>query len=459
MNKTPASWPLGVSALICACAAGSERAATPGVTPQLASSTTATVGTNRPEPAPAPRTHFPGDSISTPRGSDGGQVLALDHYLYWLGGTTGWPDSRVRRFDTRTKTWAGMPPMRDGRMHFGATSLGSRLLVVGGMESDYRDSAEWYDIAHGLWTRAARLPEPLGGPAVAAVGESIYVFGGSRRVSPLVTESVQTAYLLRGSEFTRLPDLPNARSGSAPVVVGDKIYLLGGRVFRRDVDNPTGAAARDVTVFDTRLGKWSEAPRMLDGGQGCAVSSQGKLVFFEEHMERSPNVYDLARKGWIRGAKRDRDRFGDTVEGCAVIDKQIYVISDRVPAYGPKLPLVLTYDPKHDAWEVVYEATKRGDRDRLPEPTPEAPPPPAASKQEARCGAAFDHMQRVSQQELEALPLDQRPSASALANMKKSDAERRRKFIERCEQGSIDVACILKSNDTVAYIKCLAPKR
>ncbi len=75
----------------------------------------------------------------------------------------------------------------------------------------------------------------------------------------------------------------------------------------------------------------------------------------------------------------------------------------------------------------------------------------------SRCGAAFDHMTEVSEKEFASLAREKPEMAKELEEeAKANDPARRSEFLRRCKAGDIDVDCIMKTTDTMAYFDCLA---
>ncbi len=73
------------------------------------------------------------------------------------------------------------------------------------------------------------------------------------------------------------------------------------------------------------------------------------------------------------------------------------------------------------------------------------------------CSKAFDHMTAVSESEFESIAKARPEHAKEIeADAKKNDPKRRSAFMTRCEAGKINVDCILKAPDTMAYMDCLA---
>jgi hypothetical protein len=81
----------------------------------------------------------------------------------------------------------------------------------------------------------------------------------------------------------------------------------------------------------------------------------------------------------------------------------------------------------------------------------------AATVDEARCQAAFDHMTDVSTREIERLPPEEKKMALEIAaKTSENDGERRQKFVAKCAEGAIDIDCIMRADDTMSYIGCFS---
>ncbi len=114
---------------------------------------------------------------------------------------------------------------------------------------------------------------------------------------------------------------------------------------------------------------------------------------------------------------------------------------------------------------LMYLLAGCGKPDVVPPATPTVDAMPAqpvedVASPEGRCGEAFDHMTAVSERELESLPPDQQKMAREIAKKKEAgEAERRAKFVVKCEEGAFDLDCIFKAQDTMSYIPCMMPKK
>ncbi|KAJ8394898.1 hypothetical protein AAFF_G00042530 [Aldrovandia affinis] len=87
-----------------------------------------------------------------------------DGLLYVLGGCseTGLPLDTAEALDLASQTWTQLPPLPTARAGASAVTLGSRLLVIGGMDTQQSplSSVEIYNPDEGKWERKASLAQP-----------------------------------------------------------------------------------------------------------------------------------------------------------------------------------------------------------------------------------------------------------------------------------------------------------
>lgn len=111
------------------------------------------------------------------------------------------------------------------------------------------------------------------------------------------TDLVELLDPVRGS-VSNLPPLPRARSLPALAVVGDKLYVIGGASLERDRTKRTG----DVSIYDFTLGTWSEGPPMPTPRE-CAVAVVGTRIYALGGYDGSNSldvveVFDTEKGAW-----------------------------------------------------------------------------------------------------------------------------------------------------------------
>ena len=91
----------------------------------------------------------------------------------------------VEVFDPESGGWAGGPAMLEARSGFGAAVLGGGIYVAGGEVFDQSAGFEATALASverldgDTWNASASLPRPLHGMPLVAVGDTLYLLGGS----------------------------------------------------------------------------------------------------------------------------------------------------------------------------------------------------------------------------------------------------------------------------------------
>ena len=149
----------------------------------------------------------------------------------------------VVAFDTLTRTWIPTLPERarrlpESRDHAGAAVVGNTLYVLGGRTGgvlNVRDTVyalrlDPLGLIKGWVTKSARMPTARGGLAAAAVGCTIYTFGGEGNLEP-GTDGVFAdveAYDALRDKWTKLDDMPVPRHGTYAAEAKGVVYIPGG---------------------------------------------------------------------------------------------------------------------------------------------------------------------------------------------------------------------------------------
>lgn len=121
------------------------------------------------------------------------------------------------------------------RADLDAATVGNRVVLVGGYDG-VTPSADIWETKDGVsFTVLARLPQPVRYPAVAAVGEKVYVIGGELAGGSEATAAIQVIDVAHGTA-TVAGQLPAALSDATAAVVGGSLYVFGGRSGGHNVD-------------------------------------------------------------------------------------------------------------------------------------------------------------------------------------------------------------------------------
>ncbi|MDQ1431827.1 MAG: hypothetical protein QOF40_2429, partial [Actinomycetota bacterium] len=126
--------------------------------------------------------------------------------------------------------------------------------------------------------KVGNLPVPVRYPAVAVVGNAIYLFGGvSNSKAGVDTATVQRLDVSSGAIDT-VATLPTSLSHASAIVLGGQVFLLGGYVDNTKLSDqilrfdPATGATTSVGALPAPL---SDAAAVVIGKQGYLVGGQG----------------------------------------------------------------------------------------------------------------------------------------------------------------------------------------
>jgi hypothetical protein len=141
-----------------------------------------------------------------------------------------------------------LPAPRSGAV---AVTVGTVTYVVGGTDGTAAQPQVLATEDGRTFSVAATLRVPVAFPAVAAVGTSLYVFGGSARSGADAGRPVTTIQVVDTASHTvtLAGTLPEALSGAAAVTLGGQVFVIGGDTAAPGAPTspaaptPTGAAS------------------------------------------------------------------------------------------------------------------------------------------------------------------------------------------------------------------------
>jgi hypothetical protein len=261
-------------------------------------------------------------------------TVALDSRLYILGGRGFQEDRSVWSFDPETQTFASLAELPSFQNNAGAVALGDRVYVFGGSNNFGNPvaTARAYDPATDTWEELRSMPTARSAPAVAVQGHLIYVIGGFNGTA---LQSVEI-YNTRDNTWATGATLPEGRSGAFATNYGGLLYLLGGY-------NPQGNVSG--TVYRFTNGRWAQA------AVGYAVADapaaqvyDGQVVFFGGRTQvgitqdiRRYNLSTLQIVEVSRSLVASRDKLM-----AAVLNGEVYLLggNDTQESAAPGLSLV-----------------------------------------------------------------------------------------------------------------------
>jgi N-acetylneuraminic acid mutarotase len=231
-----------------------------------------------------------------------------------------WGDNRDQGLTWRTR--APMPTPREATAN---VAVGDTVFVIGGSKLGYGEFGESgvneaYQVDSDRWRALKPMPTPRSGAAAVALDLSIYVLGGSdSRVGG--PSGAFERYDIITDSWTELPPLPTPRYGLGAAIVGNKIYAIGGQDCSSD---SCGNSLDLVEVYDLRTGRWSKAASMPTPRTDltATIAFQGKIYVFGGFSLdllsplRTVEVYDPATDSWATQPHMPYYRGGGSAAVC-----------------------------------------------------------------------------------------------------------------------------------------------
>jgi hypothetical protein len=162
------------------------------------------------------------------------------------------------------------------RSDAGAVVIGSTAYVVGGYDGHNPDPEVLATRDGEHFSVVAKLPVPVRYPAVAALGNKVYLFGGEAIGGAQSGNPVDAVQVVDVSNRSarRVGHLAHPLMGAAAAVLGGRVYVAGGVTTPASLSGVSGpAAVTDVWAFD------EVASKMLHAGNlPAAVAYSGVQV-------------------------------------------------------------------------------------------------------------------------------------------------------------------------------------
>lgn len=236
-------------------------------------------------------------------------VAVCDDAIYCAGGTCYYGILRtVQRL--RNGQWTTLPPLPTGRNGASAAVLNHNLYMIGGEDffgstlnsvlilnllgepstaeltkDDDTGSSSRITTAHtsksslnhvNKWQEGPALNTARASAAVAVLGASIYVAGGSGAGRGGAICSVErlnhgTQWREQRRSWIHMPPLTTARDAANAVALGEKLYVIGGIGGPPSVDPLSHVPLNSVEVFNPATLRWSHS-----SGESASVTDDSE---------------------------------------------------------------------------------------------------------------------------------------------------------------------------------------
>jgi N-acetylneuraminic acid mutarotase len=238
--------------------------------------------------------------------------------------------------------WTTASDMSAARFHFGATTLGDKVFVVGGAMFGSDAEAESLDPGANLWTASAYpLDFSLDNSVQAGDDGKVYDLGGGEDAT------ANFVYDPALNSWSEGPRMPIGRRDFAVARTAGKIFVIGGL--------SDAGVTGSVMAFDAATGLWSDeaalpTPRAF---LGASVGPDGRIYTFGGTSAAGPSsateIYDPTTDSWSEGAPLPVGRSG---MGVALGSGNRFFVVGGSDPWGRKLALarVDIYSPVSDTW-------------------------------------------------------------------------------------------------------------
>jgi hypothetical protein len=221
--------------------------------------------------------------LSTP--TSGGAAVASGGKILVFGGAAGTgsaPLSLVQVFDPATGGTAQAGPLPHPRTEAAATQVGNEILVLGGFDATSAVPDILATADGSSFHAVGKLTTPVRAPAVAVVGTTVYVFGGvvaGPDYTGTFSASVQSYNISTGLSKV-VGTLPAPLAHARAVAVGDQVFVIGG-------STPGGPSAA-IQRFDPRTGRLTPAGNLPGPVADPAAGTIGSTTYLAGGIAAKP---------------------------------------------------------------------------------------------------------------------------------------------------------------------------
>jgi N-acetylneuraminic acid mutarotase len=220
-----------------------------------------------------------------------------------VGGSDGYTNlASVERYDVSSGAWREAVPMASVRAEFGLCMLSDgNLYATGGVNANKVAFAivERYDPSLDIWSAAPSLPRPRYVHCACAVGNAMYVLGGSEVDEEGEEETVKSVlkFDCQMQTWSEVAPMPEERDNAGACVVGSDIYIFGGKA-------ENGAKNSTTYRFNTETNEWATLAPMSGAMCRHSVCVVGNLIYVmggendDDNSISSVHRFDLVANLW-----------------------------------------------------------------------------------------------------------------------------------------------------------------
>lgn len=257
--------------------------------------------------------------------------------------------------------WLEGPALAEPRDEPRTVAIGDSIYLVGGTTGieeigtdryvlDASDELTRFDPRSGRYAELAPLPRPLNHVGLTVYRGDIYVAGGYGRLVDAKTSRAFFRYDPETDRWSRLPDMPVPRAAGAVGVLDDRLIWAGGA--RNSI------ARSEVYAYDFRTRRWSQLPSMRTRrehvGEGVL---DGKLYVLGGRAPKSQAVDTAERFDLRTGSWETLPPMPVPSGGLAAIslDDAVVAVSGGDDGAETVTGAIQEFDPVSDEWRLLPE--------------------------------------------------------------------------------------------------------
>lgn len=216
-------------------------------------------------------------------------------YVFPSYGVNGFRNE-VLEYDPLADTWAVKTPSPTYRYVYSGAAVNGKIYLLGGVGTGddgplptneswtVKSHVEIYDPATDSWSTGQPAPVAFQSAGTCSIGDEIYMFGGSERLSGPPRASTWVYNVTTGVWSSKSP-LPMPRFRPECVRVGDYFYVIG-------------AGADNVWRYDPATDTWTSPTRLDQPRDFINAAAVGSKIFI--------------LGGWVNSTRGDRVDILDT---------------------------------------------------------------------------------------------------------------------------------------------------
>ncbi len=234
-----------------------------------------------------------------PSSSSGLDSVVLNGKVYVIGtnlttqGASADTNSNYM-YDPATNTWTQKAPMPYFEVDFGLTTYQGQIYVIGGWWFVPTAAIQVYNPTTDSWSNSTELQLPVaeGFLSAVTVNGKIYVMGGAfTGLAVPIPYGINEVYDPNSNTWNTLAKMPSPVIGFAMTAVGDKIYVMGG-------------STNETQIYDIQTNTWSfGSPIPVTTSYSVAAETTG--VFAPTriyYIAGQTQIYDPETGNWSIGA-------------------------------------------------------------------------------------------------------------------------------------------------------------